>query len=137
MIRRPPRSTLFPYPTLFRSDDLASDPLTREALERLRTALDTGLPTLRYTVPMQSVCNYLGLWLRNAGSTVSEGDIGGTWVRTLVLLEPTEMLASERPSPNLHANPYPNAAGPGTGGECEAGNEPLEPGQRIGNPPGV
>src|SRR3712207_8027033 len=76
MIRRPPRSTLFPYPTLFRSDDLASDPLTREALERLRTALDTGLPTLRYTVPMQSVCNYLGLWLRNAGSTVSEGDIG-------------------------------------------------------------
>src|SRR5256884_9645398 len=25
MIRRPPRSTLFPYTTLFRSDDLAAD----------------------------------------------------------------------------------------------------------------
>ena len=118
-------------------DDLASDPLTREALERLRTALDSGLPTLRHVVPMQTVCNYLGLWLRNASSVLSEGDIGGTWVRTLVLLEPTEMLASDKPAPNLHVNPYPNAAAPGTGGECEAGNEPFEPGQRIGNLPGV
>jgi virulence factor Mce-like protein len=118
-------------------DDLASDPLTREALERLRTALDAGLPTLRHTVPMQSVCNYLGLWLRNAGSAISEGDIGGTWVRTMVLVEPTEMLASAAPAPNLHANPYPSAAGPGTNGECEAGNEPFQAGQRIGNLPGV
>ena len=118
-------------------DDLARDPLTLESLERLRTALDRGLPTLRYVVPMQSVCNYLGLWLRNAGSTVSEGDIGGTWVRTLVLVEQNEMFQSATPSPTLHHNAYPNAGGPGTGGECEAGNEPFEPGQRIGNLPGV
>jgi virulence factor Mce-like protein len=118
-------------------DDLASDPLTREALERLRTALDTGLPTLQYAVPMQSVCNYLGLWLRNASSTISEGDIGGTWVRTLVLLHPEEMLQSPEPAPELHHNAFPNAAGPGTEGECEAGNEPFLPGQRIGNLPGV
>jgi hypothetical protein len=117
--------------------DLARDPLTLEALERLRTALDTGLPTLRYVVPMQSVCNYLGLWLRNASSAISEGDIGGTWVRTLVLLEAQEMLQSDKPVPNLHTIGYPNAAGPGTGGECEAGNEPFQPGQRIGNLPGV
>src|SRR2546427_1555046 len=60
MIRRPPRSTLFPYTTLFRSDDLAEAPdrvgelhiaarLTRERLgdeERLRQeALD--LPRAR------------------------------------------------------------------------------------------
>ena len=125
-------------------EDLAADPLTRDALTRLRTALDTGLPTLRYLVPAQSVCNYLGLWLRNAGSTVSEGDIGGTWVRTLVLTQQDEMVASDHPAPNLHHNAYPNAAGPGTGGECEAGNEPvvpgatpLMPGQQIGNPPGI
>jgi hypothetical protein len=93
---------------------------------------------------MQAHCNYLGLWLRNAGSTVSEGDIGGTWVRTLVLVQQDEMLQSAAPAPNLHHNAYPNAGGPGTGGECEAGNEPvqpgdvpLQPGQRIGNPPGV
>ena len=118
-------------------DDLASDPLTLEALERLRATLDSGLPTLRYVVPMQTVCNYLALWLRNASSTLSEGDIGGTWVRTMVLLEPTEMLARATPSPNLHYNAVPNAAAPGTGGECEAGNEPLLDGQRIGNLPGV
>jgi virulence factor Mce-like protein len=118
-------------------EDLAADPLTRSALTRLRTALDTGLPTLRYVVPMQSVCNYIGLWLRNAGSSTSEGDIGGTWVRTLVLLKPEEMLQTDRPAPELHHNAYPNAAGPGTGGECEAGNEPFLPGQRIGNPDGV
>src|SRR3712207_8561685 len=29
MIRRPPRSTLFPYTTLFRSDDAAQRPLDR------------------------------------------------------------------------------------------------------------
>src|SRR2546422_11607459 len=30
MIRRPPRSTLFPYTTLFRSIDLAAEPVARE-----------------------------------------------------------------------------------------------------------
>jgi hypothetical protein len=86
---------------------------------------------------MQSVCNYLGLWLRNASSTISEGDIGGTWVRTLVLTQQDEMLQSAEPAPNLHHNAYPNAAGPGTDGECEAGNEPFQEGRTIGNLPGV
>src|SRR3712207_7801834 len=38
MIRRPPRSTLFPYTTLFRSDDardLAEDGTGRDPLDRL------------------------------------------------------------------------------------------------------
>src|SRR5437588_3639977 len=30
MIRRPPRSTLFPYTTLFRSDDLSAPPLREQ-----------------------------------------------------------------------------------------------------------
>src|SRR5574340_362679 len=38
MIRRPPRSTLFPYTTLFRSRNV--EPRTRPRLERLR---ETGL----------------------------------------------------------------------------------------------
>src|SRR3712207_8730040 len=38
MIRRPPRSTLFPYTTLFRSEETFSDPLVdcRECKSRLR-----------------------------------------------------------------------------------------------------
>src|SRR3712207_8983920 len=38
MIRRPPRSTLFPYTTLFRSDDLAPHGVADE-----RRTLQTGL----------------------------------------------------------------------------------------------
>ena len=117
--------------------DLASDPPTLEALTRLRTTLDAARPALEYIVPAQSVCNYLGLFLRNASSAASEGDIGGTWVRTLVIVNQEEMLASEKPASTVHHNPYPRAGGPGTGGECEGGNEWLVPGHRFGNPPGV
>src|SRR5256885_1754909 len=39
MIRRPPRSTLFPYTTLFRSGDLV---LTKDALYRLSYASESG-----------------------------------------------------------------------------------------------
>src|SRR2546426_5924281 len=45
MIRRPPRSTLFPYTTLFRSDNLghaAGDRLLTEIGGRLRTCVRPG-----------------------------------------------------------------------------------------------
>jgi hypothetical protein len=54
-----------------------------------------------------------------------------------VLVQQDEMLQSAEPWAKLHHNAFPNAGGPGTGGECEAGNEPFESGQRIGNLPGV
>src|SRR2546427_2215155 len=38
MIRRPPRSTLFPYTTLFRSTDHAATVLMPPLMERIRTA---------------------------------------------------------------------------------------------------
>src|SRR5258708_10282430 len=38
MIRRPPRSTLFPYTTLFRSHEVVVDDVTTGALERLQEA---------------------------------------------------------------------------------------------------
>ncbi|HEX8065548.1 MAG TPA: MlaD family protein [Thermoleophilaceae bacterium] len=118
-------------------DDLASDPLTTEALSRLRVALDSLRPTLRYVVPAQARCNYVSLWFRNAASSLSEGDAGGTWLRTLVLARPTEAIARSDPAPNIHHNGYAYAGGPGTGGDCEAGNEPFEPGSTFGNLPGV
>src|SRR2546427_11105402 len=44
MIRRPPRSTLFPYTTLFRSPDLAAE-LERRLAGRLPEGWDAELPT--------------------------------------------------------------------------------------------
>src|SRR3712207_8638217 len=45
MIRRPPRSTLFPYTTLFRSDDFAADALAARLVaghHALRRGQDRG-----------------------------------------------------------------------------------------------
>jgi virulence factor Mce-like protein len=122
--------------TLAAVERLSSDPLTRLTLERLLTALEHGLPTLRFAAPAQTVCNYVGLWTRNVPETISEGDASGTWFRTLTVTEPAESEASAAPSERLHVNPYPHTAAPGQGGECEAGKEPWLPGRRIGNVPG-
>src|SRR2546425_7388510 len=43
MIRRPPRSTLFPYTTLFRSDSLLQDPLVTPLVKPLVNPLVTPL----------------------------------------------------------------------------------------------
>lgn len=122
--------------TLRAVEQLAGDPRTRRTLERLLAALASGEPSLRELAPLQTVCNYLGLWTRNVTSTISEGDAAGTWFRTLSMSVPDEAQARAEPAPNLHVNPYPNTAAPGQDGECEAGNEPYLPGQRIGNVPG-
>ena len=115
---------------------LASDPQTRGALDRLLLTLRSALPTVRFVLPAQTVCNYLGLWTRNVPSTISEGDDSGTWFRTLVVANTDEFRARAEPSPNLHVNPYGYTAAPGQPHECEPGNEPYLPGQRIGHVPG-
>jgi hypothetical protein len=113
---------------------LSSDPLTRSALRRLRTALDSALPTVRYVAPLQTRCNYLGVYFRNIASTVSEGDAAGNWLRTLVIANPGQEQYRPAPAPDLHANPYPYT---GQNGICETGNEPYRPGQVIGHAPGT
>ena len=122
--------------TLAAVDVLASDPRTSGALDRLLTTVNTALPVLRFVVPAQTICNYLGLWTRNVPSTISEGDDSGTWFRTLVVANTDESQPRSSPSPNLHVNPYGNTAAPGQTHECEVGNEPYEPGQHIGHAPG-
>src|SRR5256885_12774700 len=75
MIRRPPRSTLFPYTTLFRSDDLKDvceainvavegfrSRLRKDQgiLEEVRSVLDEALVATRseeHTSELQSPCN--------------------------------------------------------------------------------
>jgi virulence factor Mce-like protein len=122
--------------TLTAVEQLSSDPLTVGALNRLLATVNSALPTLRFALPAQTVCNYLGLWTRNVDSTISEGDDSGTWFRTLVVVQPDEGQAQAKPVPNLHVNPYPNTAAPGQTPECEAGNEPYKAGQSIGHAPG-
>ena len=122
--------------TLRAVERLSRDPATKPALERLRAALVAATPTLEFLAPLQTRCNYLSLWLRNANSTISEGDNTGTWFRTLLVAATSEFTAASKPASTLHTNPYPHTAAPGQGGECEAGNEPYLDGQRIGNVPG-
>src|SRR2546426_3073780 len=64
MIRRPPRSTLFPYTTLFRSGAAAGDPkqgyYSYDAGAWHVVVLNSGSPSLRseeHTSELQSPCN--------------------------------------------------------------------------------
>jgi virulence factor Mce-like protein len=122
--------------TLGAVERLSSDPLTRTTLRKLDATLGSLLPTLEFVTPMQTRCNYLGLWTRNVNSSISEGDANGNWFRTLVIANTEEFTSAAEPVPGLHVNPYPNTAAPGQDGECEAGNEGYGRGQQIGNPPG-
>src|SRR5436853_7924227 len=56
MIRRPPRSTLFPYTTLFRSISASlSGPAHRRQKARYRTELDHGRRSEEHTSELQSL----------------------------------------------------------------------------------
>src|SRR3712207_7694101 len=59
MIRRPPRSTLFPYTTLFRSQHAI--PLGKSAGHNAVADL-LGLPTQPYAQPEYGTCLDLGPW---------------------------------------------------------------------------
>jgi virulence factor Mce-like protein len=111
---------------------LSRDPNTIPALRGIRGLSDRITPALTYINPMQTVCNYLGLWFRNVPSFISEGDQLGTWFRAIALTQPDEVLPRADPAPNLHVNQYPRT---GQDGHCDAGNQPYLPGQQIGTLP--
>jgi ABC-type transporter Mla subunit MlaD len=110
---------------------LVAEPSTLGSVERLTEVVASLGPTLRAVNPWQVDCNYLGLWSRNATSTISEGDAHGTWFRFIPIYQPDEVIQRATPAPELHVTPYGRVDG-----ECEVGNEPFLPGQRIGNPEG-
>src|SRR2546421_12880304 len=64
MIRRPPRSTLFPYTTLFRSDEGVVE---IDGTERSWQRKDTGSTAVRTyapaTFPLRAFARFLGWWL--------------------------------------------------------------------------
>src|SRR2546429_5682475 len=54
MIRRPPRSTLFPYTTLFRSFDQLAGEL-QGYLDRLKTLVQTDVPAFNQAAKAQDI----------------------------------------------------------------------------------
>lgn len=112
---------------------VAKLPDTTDSLVQLTQALRTTIPTLTYVNPMQTQCNYLGLWTRNIDSTISQGDQLGTWFRATIIENPLEDLPSAGPSPTLHIVPQPDA---GQNGTCAQGNQGYAQGQWIGAAPG-
>ena len=88
---------------------------------------------LRTSWDAEKYCRAASTWMRRLVDITSDGNAGGNWLRMTVLFAPSEMTARATPSPDLHANVYPNE----NAQECEAGNEGYGPGQQIGNPPGI
>jgi virulence factor Mce-like protein len=119
--------------TLAALDRLARRPSAPGALRKLIatvTSLDTTLATLN---PAQIGCNVGGTWARNLASVFGDSDAGGSWLNVGLVLDLGQMLQSRTQAANLHANPAPVQ----DGAQCEAGNEPYEPGRRVGSPGGV
>jgi ABC-type transporter Mla subunit MlaD len=113
---------------------VAKLPDTTDALVRLTESLRNLVPTLQYVNPMQTQCNYVGLWTRNIDSTISQGDTLGTWFRATIIENPAEDLPSPYPSNTLHDVLQPDT---GQNGSCTEGNQVYKPGQWIGAPPGT
>jgi ABC-type transporter Mla subunit MlaD len=125
---------------------LARDPLVPIALRDLFQTVEALDPTLSYLTPAQTVCNYIGLFFRNASFLLAEGDANGTWLRFVPIITPqgpnNETGPSSAPASGggnpvnaprnyLHVNPYPNTAAPRQPRECEAANETYAPGRTV------
>ncbi len=137
-------------------EKFSTDPLTKVGVADLDSTVTILAPTIRFITPAQTVCNYLGIFFRNAASVLSYGGNTGTVQRFSILGAP----GSLTPAPNneggpssapanggpagtdtrnfLRSNPYPLTAAPGQPRTCEAGNERVTKGKSvIGNVPGL
>lgn len=111
---------------------IAREPTTAGAAQRLIDAVTSTRTTLRTILPAQVTCNTAGLFVRNIASVVSEGDASATWFDFISIVDPDQSFQAATQSAQLHANPVPvNDAS-----QCETGNEPFEPGRRVGSPGG-
>jgi hypothetical protein len=134
------------------------DPIVTAGLEDFTQTLQYGNPVLAGLAPEQAFCNYLTLTFRNVASLQSENIGLGTLARAGLVLAPSgpnnEGFPSSAPANgpsvekafvgsstivdnnHVHANPYPNVAGPGQPRVCEAANETYEKGKAVlGNLP--
>ncbi len=137
--------------------EFGHNPIVKVSLEDFTKTLEIGNPLLAGIAPEQAVCNYWTLAFRNLASLSSENIGLGTLSRAGLVLSPSgpnnEGYPASAPANgpsvehafnssviidnnHVHANPYPNVAGPGQPQVCEAGNETYIPKQAvIGNVP--
>lgn len=139
----------------------AQNPVVTLGLEDFTQTAELGEPLLAGIAPAQSYCNYVTLLFRNVANLQSENIGVGTLARAGIVLSPTGPGAEGFPSTGpangpstergeshngvpgpiinnnfVHANPYPNVAGPGQPRLCEAGNESYLAGRQVvGNLP--
>jgi virulence factor Mce-like protein len=129
----------------------AENPVVTLGLEDLTQTTELGGPLFAGLAPAQAYCNYVTLMLRNVSNLQAESVGNGTLARAAVVLSPTGPNAEGFPSSGpasgpsvdkdtfgklvnnnfLHANPYPNVAGPGQPRLCEAGNETFRQGEMV------
>ncbi len=131
----------------------AQNPIVALGLEDFTQTLEYGTPFVAGLAPEQSFCNYLTLTFRNVASLQAENVGVGSLARAGVVLAPTgpnnEGFPASAPANgpstekafvnsnavndtnHVHANPYPNVAGPGQPKVCEAGNETYEKGKAV------
>lgn len=139
--------------TLDALDRFVSDPRVLPALQRLTETANLLDPIIAFATPVQTDCNYLSLFFRNLGSSLSEGDTVGTFLRADPVVAGQNINSEAGPasapanSPDatshekiqdqyLHASPYPYTAAPGQPRTCESGNETYVKGRTdIGNSP--
>ena len=108
--------------------------LGSEDLATFGTSAFVGLGAiLKTTWDAERHCGVASTWMNRLAAIASDGDESGNWMRMIPILENNQASARAKPSPNLHANPYPNT----NAQECEAGHEGYSGTQLIGNPPGL
>ena len=121
--------------------EFSEDRQVRLGIDQLTRLSSSLRPTLRFLAPVQTTCNYVTLFFRNAASVLSDGDANGTWQRFVIIPTPEGRNNEGGPSSapangpsednHLHTNPYPNTAAPGQTQECEAGNERFLTGRPL------
>jgi virulence factor Mce-like protein len=140
--------------------EFAANPIAQVGLEEFTNTLEIANPLLAGIAPSQAFCNYWTLAFRNLASLETENIGIGTLARAGFILAPSgennegypasapangpsvekepfnKTKVVDKHNNHLHANMYPNTAGPGQPQVCESGNENYIPGQTtIGNLP--